>query len=78
MIKEKLPLINLEGYTFNCLRCGKCCKVVVKTEVSKKKYLYDYQGKLTNSPFTTTTVYIMKKKRSQIMLIKIQRLPKNF
>ena len=65
MIKEELPLINLEGYTFNCIRCGKCCKVIVKTELSKKKviYRYDYQGKLSNSPFTTTTVYYNEKKK---------------
>ncbi len=59
MLKEDLPFIDLEGYTFNCLRCGNCCKVLVKTKFSKMKaiYRYDYQGKLSKSPFTTTTVY---------------------
>ena len=59
MIKTNLPLVNLEGYNFKCIRCGKCCEVLVKTELSKMKmiYRYNYQGKLSKSPFTTTTVY---------------------
>lgn len=65
MLKNNLPLVKLEGYTFNCLRCGKCCKVLTKTELSRKKLIYrhDYQGKLSKSPFTSTTVYYNEKKK---------------
>ena len=59
MLRKDPPFVNLEGYTFNCLRCGNCCKVLVKTRFSKMElvYRYDYQGKLSKSPFTTTTVF---------------------
>ncbi len=59
MVNTDLPLVNLDGYNFNCQRCGECCKVLIKTTMSKKQLIYrrDYQGKLTKSPFTTTTVY---------------------
>jgi Fe-S-cluster containining protein len=65
MLKANLPFVNLEGYIFNCLCCGKCCKVLVKTEFSKKEliYRYNYQGKLSKSPFTTTTVYYNERKK---------------
>ena len=65
MLKNNLPLVKLEGYTFNCLRCGKCCKVLTKTELSRKKLIYrhDYQGKLSKSPFTTTTIYYNERKK---------------
>lgn len=65
MLKSNLPLVKLEGYTFSCLRCGKCCKVLTKTELSRKKliYRYDYQGKLSKSPFTTTTAYYNERKK---------------
>lgn len=59
MINNNIPIVSLEGYNFNCERCGKCCRVLVKTSMSKKKLVYkrDYQGKLTKSPFTSATIY---------------------
>jgi Fe-S-cluster containining protein len=65
MLNPNLSLVNLEGYSFSCLRCGKCCKVLAKTELCKKEliYRYDYQGKLSKSPFTTTTIYYNEKKK---------------
>lgn len=65
MLKNNLPFVNLEGYTFSCFRCGNCCKVLVKTMISKLGliYRYDYQGKLSKSPFTTTTVFYNERKK---------------
>ncbi len=65
MLKNNLPLVKLDGYTFNCLRCGICCKVIVKTRFSKMKllYRYNYHGKLSNTPTTTTTVFFNEVKK---------------
>jgi len=72
MLKNNLPLVNLDGYTFNCLRCGICCKVLIKTEFSKMEliYRYNYKGKLCKSPFTTTTVYYNEIKKIAKYVVK--------
>lgn len=65
MLKNDLPIIKLHDYVFDCIRCGKCCKVLIKTEFSDKKFLVAYgtNGKLTRSPLTTTTVFYNERNR---------------
>ena len=43
MTKDDLPFVNLKGYNFNYLRCGTCCKVLVKTRFNKKLLLVSYK-----------------------------------
>ena len=65
MLKINSPLVKLDGYIFNCIRCGECCKVLIKTEVSNREfsYGYDFQGKFTKSPLTTTTVFYNEREK---------------
>jgi len=59
-----MDIVSLEGYKFNCRRCGNCCKVLNKTDINKKgiHFKYDYRGRLTKTPITSITLHYIEKK----------------
>lgn len=77
---QKIVDLDLDGYTFECAECGKCCyRAVIPVPVGLPMdgYSHNYKGELVRNPKTTVALFYTEKPRmEQIIKNRYQIEPK--